>query len=94
MWFHRVSLSFYIYDCFKYRKGEGIHFYTDNEFRAMTTPGPCEDEYPTDISVIKKNRSSAVALKIPNKGLSTDWKFKKDDKPWGGTYETIEANLK
>ena len=64
---------------------------SDAEFRGLTTPGPLT--YTPDTSVIQKKSSSRVALKVPSKGLSKEWRYQKDDRPGSATYNSAEASL-
>lgn len=57
----------------KSRAAEGVNYLSDAEFRGWTTPGP--DTYEPDASVIQSKYSSRVALKVPLKGLSKEWRY-------------------
>ena len=63
---------------------------SDAEFRGWTTPGP--ETYEYDASVIQRKSSSKVALKVPLKGLSKEWRYEKNDKPGSATYNFAEAS--
>ena len=68
-----------------------MNYLSDAEFRGWATPGP--DTYEPDASVIQRTRSSRVALKMPLKGLSKEWRYEKSDKPGAGSYESAEASF-
>ena len=73
-------------------KTEGIHFYTDNEYRAHTTPGPCE--HTPVMKLVQKSHNTCVKMVVPSKGLEKGWKFTKVDTPDVGSYEPMDASLK
>jgi hypothetical protein len=75
----------------KMEAAQGVNYLSDAEFRGFTTPGP--DTYEPDNSVIQKRSSSRVALKVPLRGLSKEWRYEKTDKPGAGSYESAEASF-
>ena len=78
-----------IYYC---RKTEGVNYLSDWETKGVMYPGPGSHEADTaHISVMKKH-SSSVTMRVPSRGLSKEWKFKKSEMPDCGSYEIDKAS--
>ena len=73
-----------------FSKTEGLNYLSDCEFKGMFYPGPGSHE--TDKNSIMRNHSSNLSMRVPSKGLSKEWRFKKSEKPDVGSYEAEKAS--